>query len=350
MTEEPSEQEYPLRGPVRIPANAVLVSDADEEIFLLYTDLSRKSSADGDTAFRGLGHLDSHRDTLTLKFRLNDPSEETAANTPLRRDKSTRRTRHPQRKRSSQEEKILEIELAQDKTSLRSRKGDTGSVVWRASVDLAQLILLQHHSRNPRALFNTDALRDAHIVELGAGTGLLSIVMAPLVRRYTATDIDALVPLIRKNVSLNVPGVLQSPPSSPSPGPQARPRRVTSPPQSSADIVVEALDWITLHNASRHSRQAHFAYPAIDLLLVVDCIYHPSLLPALVSTIDHLTTPGRTAVLVIVELRAEDVVREFLERWLALSSDGGWEIWSIPGLMEGPYSMWVGWKRGVASD
>lgn len=64
---------------------------------------------------------------------------------------------------------------------------------------------------------------------------------------------------------------------------------------------------------------------------------------------------------VVCELRAEDVVREFLEGWLSSSMDkeGGvesrWSIWSLSdgesqwsedrGRGLGPrYGMWVGWK------
>ena len=110
-------------------------------------------------------------------------------------------------------------------------------------------------------------------------------------------------------------------------------------------FVAEPLDWLTLYNCSPSTRQKLFSYEPVDLLLVVDCIYHPSLLPALVGTIDHLATPDRTAVFVMVELRAEDVVREFLELWLAAGGGGVWEVWHVNGLLEGPYAMWVGWKR-----
>ena len=35
------------------------------------------------------------------------------------------------------------------------------------SAELAQLVLQQYHSRDPRALLNSDQLRDANVVELG---------------------------------------------------------------------------------------------------------------------------------------------------------------------------------------
>jgi hypothetical protein len=61
-----------------------------------------------------------------------------------------------------------------------------------------------------------------------------------------------------------------------------------------------------------------------------------------VETIDFLTTPSKTAVLVVMELRQEDVVREFLAHWIA---KGGWEIRRVgSGFMGTRYAVWVGWK------
>lgn len=84
------------------------------------------------------------------------------------------------------------------------------------------------------------------------------------------------------------------------------------------------------------------ASPA-DLLLCVDCIYHTYLLPALVDTIDHCSIANKTIVLVVVELRADDVIRSFLELWLAKP---GWEIWRVgrSGSLGKPYVIWLGWK------
>lgn len=164
-----------------------------------------------------------------------------------------------------------------------------------------------------------------------AGTGLLAIALSPLVRKYTVTDIDDLLPLITKNLSLN--GL---PPANTPSGHHGK--------ASSSNVTAEALDWVTLKSCIPATRRKAFSYPDIDLLLIVDCIYHPSLLPALVDTIDHLAIPERAVVLVVVELRAEDVVREFLELWLA-AANGAWEIWHVEELMKGPYATWVGWKR-----
>ena len=67
------------------------------------------------------------------------------------------------------------------------------------------------------------------------------------------------------------------------------------------------------------------AADAPDLLLVVDCIFHPALVRPLLATLTSLATPWHTAVVVVAELRAEDVLREFLKGWIAL----GCRMWSI---------------------
>jgi len=278
---------------------------------LLYTGLpSEELSADG---FRGLGHVDSHKDKLSIDFELKaivaptDPSVIRKASKGRQRDKT------------------VEVILAQDKTALRSRKGDTGSVLWKASVDLAQVVLQQHYSHAEDSLLKRDLLPNAHVFELGAGTGLLGIVLSPLVRQYTVTDIPDLLPLIRKNLSLNYDGWSNSK----GPG---------------SNITVEALDWLQLHRTPLAVRPRLIPVPTdpIDLILAVDCIYNPSLLPALVETIDFLTTPEKTAVLIVMELRQEDVVREFLGLWLA---KGGWEIRRVASAFIGVrYAVWVGWK------
>ncbi|EED81687.1 predicted protein [Postia placenta Mad-698-R] len=298
-------------GPVRLPATATRVVDADEEIFLLYTSLAARGPCNGLTGFRGLGHIDSHHDTLTIEFTLDEPHDSTAQG-------PTQSSTRQNSKKLARQEQTLTVELFQDKTALRSRKGDTGSVLW--------------HARHAAQL-----LSDAR-----AGTGLLSIVLSPLVMRYTATDIEDLIPLIRKNLAHNSP---RNPPAAKTSQKTkyARGRIVDHTP----NVIAEALDWVVLHNASPSIRRSLCSFAPVNLLLVVDCIYHPSLLPALLSTIDCLAVPRDTTVLVIVELRAEDVVREFLDRWLSLSSatGGQWEIWSLRDVLDGPYAAWVGWKR-----
>jgi len=104
------------------------------QIFLVYTALNQKPvDLSGPDGFRGLGHMNSRKDILSIQFELTAPSPslsklaEDNSVAKSRKGKSTTRTRG-----SDKGPHIIEIELAQDKTALRSRKGDTGSVLWRA--------------------------------------------------------------------------------------------------------------------------------------------------------------------------------------------------------------------------
>ncbi|KAI1791293.1 putative methyltransferase-domain-containing protein [Ganoderma leucocontextum] len=340
------------RGAVRIPPSALRVTDADEEgsVFLLYTNLAGRKAADGTARFRGLGHIDSREDVLTISLKIGKAVEEqtvkgddvsvASSNTHKARGPSKRKAQV----RKRDEVETIEVEIVQDKTALRSRKGDTGSVLWHASVDFAEVILQQLHRRSPHSFFIPEPLTGSHVVELGAGTGLLGVVLSPFVRHYTITDIEELVPLIRKNVARNMPD-----PTTSSHKPKLSTPR-SPPPSPTSKVVITALDWVQLYNTSASLQPNLVPADPADILLVVDCIYHPSLLPALLTTIDVLAIPDKTAVVVVVELRAEDVVREFLQGWLEKSSQGEWEIWSVGDLLEGPYAVWVGWKDTLSRD
>ena len=73
----------------------------------------------------GLGYVDSHKDILEIKFDISFKSSPDL------------------RRKAELVEKTVEIELHQDKTALRSRKGDTGSVVWRARYRIIFLPILR---------------------------------------------------------------------------------------------------------------------------------------------------------------------------------------------------------------
>ncbi|RDB15880.1 Diaminohydroxyphosphoribosylamino-pyrimidine deaminase [Hypsizygus marmoreus] len=313
-----------IRGVVQISGDSERVTDADEEVFLLYSDL-QSSVQSGSDVFRGLGHVDSRKDTMTISFELKD-SVSTTDTIAVSGSRSSRRNKK-QRNRNDAG-RTIQIELAQDKTALRTRKGDTGSVLWKASIDFAQMILQQIHSRSRNSLLNPTLLKTQHVLELGAGTGLLAIAFSSLVQRYTVTDIKDLLPLLRKNVASNFDGWPSCAPSTPG-----------------SNVFVEELDWVILQSTKPIHRPRLVNVDPVDLLLVVDCIYHPSLLPALVETIDYLVHSERTAVLVVVELRAVDVIREFLELWMGKP---GWDIWRVgDNLVEKPYAMWLGWRKDI---
>ncbi|KAI5124253.1 hypothetical protein M0805_005102 [Coniferiporia weirii] len=346
---------------VRLPENSVRVDDPEEELFLLYTRLSTQAAQDGTHAFTGLGSIDSKQDTLTVFFDLPPPAEQIQQIDPaeIAGPSSKHHVRRAKTKRKT-ENRTLEIELLQDKTTLRSKKGDTGSVLWRVSVALGQALLRELGSDSATSLFKPDRLKECSVLELGAGTGLLSIILAPWVRYYTATDLDYLVPLIRKNITANLPSVKHAlmPPrhhSSIRHRPSAKHPVPVPAPTLESVVAVETLDWLQLQRTAPQTRSSLFRLTHADppdVIIIADCVYNPTLLPALVATLDHFARPGHTRVVVAVELRAEDVIRGFLELWTGL---GGWEIWRVggrkynddyePSWLGVNFAIWVGWKN-----
>ncbi|KAL1762706.1 putative methyltransferase-domain-containing protein [Schizophyllum commune] len=341
-------------GPVQLTDDSEKVTDPDEEIFLLYTALQAHPIS--EEAHRGLGYLDSHHDTIevVIEFDDEDASNGTVGSpassgpsTPASRTPPSTLTKRPLNSRTHSGGKhrssrhahtrktvkpwgpqSVQVELYQDKTRLHTTKGDTGSVLWRASIDFARMILRQFHHRSRESFFERESLSELRVLELGAGTGLLPVLLAPLVKHYTATDIAGLTHLISKNVHLNAAD------------------------HDLSNVVVDTLDWEQLHCTSVSRRRKAFPDDAPDLILAVDCIYHPSLVGPLVSTINHFASPDKTTVVVVSELRAEDVLRGFLEAWLG-SNGTRWEIWHAgdgtdgPGLLGVPYVTWVGRKVSV---
>ena len=118
-----------------------------------------------------------------MAFELRKGSDTISDNDP-----SVKGRKRAKKKKSNVETQTIEIQLFQDKTALRSRKGDTGSVVWKArcilfplylndldsmmangmvSIELAQTLLQQYHAKMPEALFDPVSLNGSHLLELG---------------------------------------------------------------------------------------------------------------------------------------------------------------------------------------
>ena len=114
---------------------------------MLYTSIASRNVQDGEHAFRGLGYLDSHLDVLTLEFpvkMVHESHESTPTGPPGRKHHG-----HRPRKQKAAEDKVIQVQLAQDKTALRSRKGDTGSVLWRARYFIVSLTSLNGDDAKP---------------------------------------------------------------------------------------------------------------------------------------------------------------------------------------------------------
>ena len=110
------------------------------------------------------------------------------------------------------------------------------------------------------------------------------------------------------------------------------------PPITTTTVKVAALDW----NLPA-LRQVYVRADPPDMLLVVDCIYHQMLLRPLLTTMTALAAPRHTIAFVVAELRAEDMLRDFLEGWIELGIVG-LRVWSVAEGLLGPrWGMWVAW-------
>jgi hypothetical protein len=110
-------------------------------VFLVYSELQRTnsspSSSNRQQQFRGLGYVDSRRNVLSVVVELKGGVVENDDDKRERRVRDDRGRRKRRRKNGISgvrfiEDKTIEIDLVQDVTGLRSRKGDTGSVLWYA--------------------------------------------------------------------------------------------------------------------------------------------------------------------------------------------------------------------------
>lgn len=163
------------------------------------------------------------------------------------------------------------------------------------SLFLAKQILQLHNfpvsSCTP--FIDTKQAPSCKVIELGAGTGVLGILLHQLFRSWTASDQYDHLKLIARNVKHN------------------------GDPQN---IHVEEVDWIDIHakwTKATHQRNLAASSGAnggnsnggdYDLVIAVDCIYNEALIPPFVSTLEYYTTKGKTIALVVCELRSADVV------------------------------------------
>ncbi|XP_035264421.1 protein N-lysine methyltransferase METTL21A isoform X2 [Anguilla anguilla] len=133
------------------------------------------------------------------------------------------------------------------------------AVVWDAAVVLCMYMELGQIE-----------LAGKTVIELGAGTGLAGIVAALLGARVTITDREPALELLRANVHDNVP------------------------PEQQGAVAVSELTW----------GEGLERYPAggYDVVLGADIVYLEETFPALLRTLEHLSSDG-TAVLLACRIR-----------------------------------------------
>lgn len=294
-------------------------------------------------------------------------------------------------------------------------------LTWFLSIEFAKQVLTDIIFPSAlQSIFSKPHLQNAHVLELGAGTGVLSVLLGPHVEGWIASDLPVLVPLIEKNIKRNVgQEAVGSTKFTYSGG-------TTSQNQS---VLGMELDWMSIAetkagSVARARAREHVRFPIthslpspsprhpisasrsppksdpghseisteeanktahVDLILAVDTLYNSALVPSFVAVINEFASPpctfsnstrevdfsssvseiaeDPTLVVVVSELRDEDVMSSFLAAWL--ESDD-WEIWRVgnaaswledlnvdniegnaigTNMLDGPFVVWAGWKN-----
>ncbi len=177
-------------GPISLPTGATLVSDADEEIFLLYTRLASLKPPDSSDMghFHGLGSENSKEDALLVRIELQSPPPpppSTATTDELspapryeKRNAGRRNTGKKKREAPSGSSGrqdlgpvVLEffISLSSIPSSIPRVQKPTLINYDDFSIEFLSVVLRQLHFPEPtrRNLFDYTKLRQAHILELG---------------------------------------------------------------------------------------------------------------------------------------------------------------------------------------
>lgn len=217
--------------------------------------------------------------------------------------------------------------LAQENDS-----SETGSTLWLSSQYLATYLSLNSPKGRSRtakrsaghSLTDTTVMRRCTVLELGAGIGLLALVMRDLGFHVTATDCAAITPLLRANISGNPP--LWST------------LRLTALQEGMKDVVVEELDWCSdsndnaadIHEQERVEEEEEGGRK-FDIILLADVVYAPSLIGPLVATMRRSSHP-RTVLYLAQEVRVPELMEDFLTRcraWFKVIRIGEEEVGKV---------------------
>ncbi|GAA5894204.1 hypothetical protein JCM5296_004684 [Sporobolomyces johnsonii] len=353
-----------------LPSGSTLIEDPDEEIFLLYTRKQQTRAAAIDAnepsaaSEGGLGFHSAKDEVLSLELVVTNPWMAPGQKPSGGKGKGNR-------KGKEKEEVTVEIELHQSLDALRNRRGDTGSVLWRISLHLANYLLRAHHFPHPSYPPLLPHLSTSTVLELGSGTGALGLALCSLLSssssssssssasprtastgKWIFTDQLSNLPLVLRNLRAN--GI--------------RDAQIGDKPSQPFEVVeldwlVESAEWLKsprpLYSTFSSSEPSHARTQgplaaAPSLILAIDCIYNPSLSAPLAHTILRHSGP-ETVVLVASELRDEEPLEVFLRVWMEEGGGKGWRFarlgWAgeeerMAGrLAEAQYVVWVGWQE-----
>ncbi|KAI8995731.1 putative methyltransferase-domain-containing protein [Gaertneriomyces semiglobifer] len=173
------------------------------------------------------------------------------------------------------EPEIPDLVVHQDPAGLLA--AGVGATVWDSAICLAKYIE-KVFRENPEYV---ETLREKRIVEVGAGTGLLGLAVATLLRDIPSevhlTDREIALPLLHKNASV------------------WRSTQAASP----LSVSVSALDWLA---PPKPSTPQHDCFSPARLILLADCVYTPSLYQPLVASLLSISDEN-TEILLAYEKR-----------------------------------------------
>ncbi|KAJ1678478.1 Protein-lysine N-methyltransferase efm6 [Spiromyces aspiralis] len=150
--------------------------------------------------------------------------------------------------------------------------GGVGTTIW----DSAH-VLARYFERCVRE--QTLDLTDKHVLELGAGTGLVGLTiarLAPGARRVTLTDKRPIIPLLERNVAANASS------------------------SACAPLIVQELDWSAVHNTDTDT--TYIAPFPPDIVVASDCIFVPELYNIFLNALNAVCGP-ETQVYLALESR-----------------------------------------------
>lgn len=252
----------------------------------------------------------------------SSPPPDSSSGASGRKAKRTGRATRTSRKGKEAKDKAprseavsLELLVHQDPSGLHSRSGETGTVLWRSSLALAENTLRTLLFEPPGWL----DWNDVSVLELGAGVGMLAMTLGAVAQQWTATDyLNENLRLVKRNCAENADvrteiahlvGKHTAPAQAEWDDDDGKGKKGRRRERHAAHEAVEMptltqLDW-THVSAQREKGKA--VVPKADLVLAVDCLYNEHLVRPFVDTLAAACSDGAIA-FIVVELRSSDVV------------------------------------------
>ncbi|XP_027028195.1 protein-lysine methyltransferase METTL21D isoform X1 [Tachysurus fulvidraco] len=164
--------------------------------------------------------------------------------------------------------------------------GDVGCVVWDAAIVLSKYLETEQfcNFRSGVSTCSSSTWSSKHMIELGAGTGVVGIMAASLGANVTVTDLEDLQPLLQLNIQEN----------------QELFR--------AGSITAKVLKW---------GENVTDFLPHPDYILMADCIYYEKSVVPLVETLKLLSGPD-TCIICCYEQRTMGVNPEVEKRFFEL--------------------------------